>query len=85
MAVEFAGGKVSTAAILRKRGFEVTDPSAPAAPAKATRAPRAPRAVKEPKTPRATTRKVVEEERPAPVCPTCFMTLPATGICDTCG
>jgi hypothetical protein len=41
--------------------------------------------VKEPKTPRATTRKVVEEERPAPVCPTCFMTLPATGICDTCG
>lgn len=25
-------------------------------------------------------------ERPAPaVCPTCFMQLPATGVCDTCG
>jgi hypothetical protein len=86
MADEFAGGKVSTAVILRKRGFEVTDPSAPAAPARATRAAKAPRVPKEPKAPRATTtRRAAEEERPAPVCPTCFMTLPATGICDTCG
>lgn len=45
------------------------------------------------RTPRARTstspaapRRAKTPERPAPaVCPTCFMQLPATGICDTCG
>jgi hypothetical protein len=88
---DFTGGKVPTAALLRKRGFEVTDPTAPAAPARATatRAPRAPKAPKAPKEPRvlstAAQRRKAEEERPVVLCPTCFMVLPATGVCDTCG
>lgn len=42
------------------------------------RAPRAPRPPREPKAP----------PKPQPtvkVCPTCFMALPATGVCDNCG
>ncbi|MGP7960563.1 hypothetical protein ACTVCO_07085 [Sanguibacter sp. A247] len=71
---EFSGGKFGAADFLRKRGFEVTEPTA---------APRAKRAA----TPRkaAAPRKPVIPERVAPICPTCFMTLPATGVCDTCG
>ncbi|KQP82172.1 hypothetical protein [Aeromicrobium sp. Leaf291] len=29
-------------------------------------------------------RAVKPEDRPAKICPTCFMALPATGICDNC-
>ncbi|WP_260459309.1 hypothetical protein [Actinotalea ferrariae] len=67
-------------AILRKRGFEVSEPFAArfaprAAPARAPRAPR---------TRTTTTRPTPVAERPVAICPTCSMTLPATGICDTC-
>ncbi|MBD8077776.1 hypothetical protein [Cellulosimicrobium arenosum] len=80
---ELAGSTVDAVTILRKRGFDATGPvTAPPAPA-----PRARRAA--PSTPRAprttAARRTSEPERPAPVCPTCFMTLPATGVCDTCG
>ena len=44
--------------------------------------PRAPRAPKAPPTPRAARAAAVA--RPTLTCPTCFMTLPATGICDDC-
>ena len=73
---EFHGGMQSAVAILRKRGFEVTEP------ASAVRAVpvRAPRATRTPVVRAAPTREA------APViCPTCLMTLPATGICDECG
>jgi hypothetical protein len=33
----------------------------------------------------ATTRRVAKSDRPTAVCPTCFLALPATGICDDCG
>jgi hypothetical protein len=71
-----AGGMQGAAAILRRRGFEVSEPTSVqrAAP------PRAPRATRTP-TPRA---MPVREAAPA-ICPTCSMTLPATGICDDCG
>ncbi len=43
---------------------------------------RTPRATSSSPRPRATPRP----ERPAPaICPTCFMQLPATGVCDSCG
>ena len=80
---DLAGSLPVAAAILRKRGFDVTQPSGTAAPARAVAA--APRAR------RTTTaaapakpRRASEPERVAPVCPTCSMTLPATGTCDYC-
>jgi hypothetical protein len=33
----------------------------------------------------AATKRVAMSDRPIAVCPTCFMALPATGICDDCG
>lgn len=79
---EFHGGMEGAVAILRRRGFEVTEPAgaARAVAPKAPRAPRAPRAT----TPRATTRSTVREEPVARICPTCSMALPATGLCDNC-
>lgn len=84
-------GMDAAVALLRKRGFEVHEPfSASAARAAAvaarpaTRTPRAPRATST-RTPRSTpSRSAVVDDAPA-ICPTCFMALPATGICDNCG
>ncbi len=78
---DFSGGRQSTAPILRKHGFEVTGPAgAPVAPP-ATRGAPAPRRRAQP----AAARRVAVPELVAPVCPTCSMTLPATGVCDDCG
>ncbi|WP_402465559.1 hypothetical protein [Isoptericola aurantiacus] len=72
---EMGGGKVAVGTLLGKRGFEVSGARA-AAPAR--RSPqRAPRATRP--------RQAAEPEKPTPVCPTCFMALPATGVCDSCG
>ncbi|MCL3859647.1 hypothetical protein [Actinotalea sp. K2] len=79
---EFSGDMPGAVAILRKRGFEVTEP---ASPVRATppRAPRSPRttAVRT-RTPAA--RAVAARDNPPAICPTCSMTLPATGVCDDC-
>lgn len=45
-------------------------------------APRAPRAPRATTTPR---RSAAREEAAPKICPTCFVQLPASGICDTCG
>jgi hypothetical protein len=52
----------------------------PSAPVRATRAsaPREPRAPKAP-------RPVPAAERPRPICPDCFVEVPPTGICGSCG
>ncbi|WP_378099347.1 hypothetical protein [Cellulomonas sp. T2.31MG-18] len=80
-------GMDAAVALLRKRGFEVHEPfSASAARAVAPR-PAARTRSSAPRTPSSRTaasRSAVVDEAPA-ICPTCFMTLPATGICDTCG
>ena len=74
-------------AILRKRGFEVTAPATPQRPT-TPRAARAPRAATAAATPRATRPKsaaaqaAAYRDSPPPICPTCLMTLPATGVCD---
>ncbi len=100
VAHRFATGRMATSddfhgmdaavTLLRRRGFEVTDPYAAAAPAAAparaprSSTPRAPRTT----TPRTTapraTRTPAREERPLAICPTCFQALPATGVCDNC-
>lgn len=72
-------GVTQAVLLLRRRGFEVTEPAgarrvpAPAPAAKRTAAQRT--------TP--TRRAPVREERIV-LCPTCSMTLPATGVCDYC-
>ena len=83
---DFHAGMDEAVAILRKRGFEVTEPASvsraarPAAAAR-PRAARAPRATG-PRT--LTARSAAAREIPDKICPTCSMALPATGVCDTC-
>lgn len=50
-----------------------------ASPRSATRA----RSAREPAAP--ARRRVARSDQPVAVCPTCFMALPATGVCDSCG
>ena len=76
---EFNSDRQGAVAILRKRGFEVSEP-ATAVRAAPVRAARAPRATRTPVARATAAREIV----PA-ICPTCSMTLPATGICDDCG
>lgn len=71
-------------AVLRKRGFDVTEPPTVARPVVRATRTTTPRA----STPRRTTTRATTTaapERIAPICPTCSMTLPATGVCDYCG
>lgn len=68
---EFSGGQQSPAPILRKHGFEATGLVHTPAPPKRAQA--------------ASTRHPAVPERVMPICPTCSMTLPATGVCDDCG
>ena len=82
---EFSAGMDGAVAILRKRGFEVTEPAATVRPAQ-PRAARTPRA----SAPRSGAARVssprasAARETPPKICPTCSLTLPATGICDQC-
>lgn len=79
---EFRSGMQGAVAILRKRGFEVSEPAS-AVRAAPVRTPRA----RTPRTPTArttTTRSTAAREVAPAICPTCSMTLPATGICDNC-
>jgi len=77
---EFSNGPSGTSAILRKRGFEVTEPAPPSRPAPAT--PAKPARATTTRT-RATARPAVVD-RPVALCPTCSMVLPGTGVCDYC-
>ena len=85
---EFGGGMADAVALLRRRGFEVTEPpgARPAAPPARAATRRSP----SPRTPSA--RGTTTSRRPTPVedrvrasCPTCWTTLPGTGVCDNCG
>ena len=82
---EVTNGLPTAIAILRKRGFDVTEPPT-VTRAPAVRAPRTP-AARTPgaRTPSArTSTRTVTREVPVAICPTCSMALPATGRCDTC-
>lgn len=84
-------GMEDAVALLRRRGFDVTEPTRTVLEPVSTRRANAPRAV----APRAgaprtattarPTRRVAESDRPVKVCPTCQTVLPGTGICDFCG
>lgn len=85
---EVASGFDGAVAILRRRGFTVTEPFfAPTGTARTARTTRAPRAT----TPRVSTatrtptrRVATAPERAPSICPTCSMALPGTGVCDNC-
>lgn len=94
---EFSGGLGDVVSLLRRRGFEVREPvvAARIAPARATRASsgRSDSARGAQTTTRARTassgtrapaRRPAVDDRPVALCPTCFMALPATGVCDQC-
>ncbi|HQY34721.1 MAG TPA: hypothetical protein PLS68_12210 [Actinotalea sp.] len=79
---EFSGDLPGAVAILRKRGFEVTEPPAAYRPVQ----PSTPR-TRTPRTPGARStaaRSTAARDAPPALCPTCSMTLPATGVCDYC-
>ncbi len=79
---ELEGGKVAVATILSKRGFEATGATADAPARTSTRASTRTSARA---TRTAPARRASEPEKPPAICPTCFMAMPATGVCDSCG
>lgn len=76
-AEDLVDAKCDDAAILRKHGFAATAPASASAPARKQAAPRRRAAA-------APARKQAAPEPVVAICPTCFTTLPATGICDEC-
>ncbi|WP_242448244.1 hypothetical protein [Cellulomonas sp. WB94] len=81
---EFSSDRHGAVAILRKRGFEVSEPAS-ASRLASVRATRAPRATRTSATRTPVARAAAAREIAPAICPTCSMTLPATGICDDCG
>lgn len=83
-------GRHSAAVVLRDLGFDVSVPAPPEPEPRATRSvgPARPAKVRAatpsrvPASPRS--RSVAAADRPVTTCPTCFLALPATGICDDC-
>jgi hypothetical protein len=78
---ELRDGKYAPAEILRKHGFDVTEPAGASAPRKGTASARSTAS-----RPAATrpARRPAPEDRPVVICPTCFTQLPSTGQCDAC-
>lgn len=94
---DLAGDEAGAANALTGLGFDVVvdeealEASTKPRPRKATGsggatgAARAPRATRAAAKPPATPRRTAASDRPVNVCPTCFMAIPATGVCDNCG
>ena len=82
---DIPGGSAGASKALTRLGFDIRDDSPPApqrVPGTRSTTPRTPRAA----TPRTTTARprVAASDRVDKLCPTCFLALPATGICDNC-
>lgn len=82
---DIPGGPAGAAKALTRLGFEVRDDSPPgAAPAarsttpKKASSPRAAAARPKPKP------RVAASDKTYTMCPTCFLALPSTGVCDNC-
>lgn len=83
-AAEIPGGGAAVAKTLVRLGFEVRDDSPPSAPAprRTTTRSTARSSVRSTGTPRPT--RTAASDRPVKLCPTCYLALPATGVCDNC-
>ena len=81
---EITASLAAAVTLVRKRGFEVTEPTA--AVRSAARSSARAKAASRATTARATStrRSTAAPERVAAICPTCSTTLPGTGICDYC-
>ena len=83
---DIPGGAAGASKALTRLGFEIRDDSPPApqrVPGTRTTTPRTPRASTTRSTPPSRPR-VAASDRLDKLCPTCFLALPATGICDNC-
>ena len=83
---DIPGGSAGASKALVRLGFEIRDDSPPApqrVPGTRTTTPRTPRAGATRSTPPSRPR-VAASDRVDKLCPTCFLALPATGICDNC-
>ena len=83
---DIPGGAAGASKALTRLGFEIRDDSPPApqrVPGTRTTTPRTPRAGATRSTPPSRPR-VAASDRVDKLCPTCFLALPATGICDNC-
>ena len=83
---DIPGGAAGASKALTRLGFEIRDDSPPApqrVPGTRTTTPRTPRASTTRSTPPSRPR-VAASDRVDKLCPTCFLALPATGICDNC-
>lgn len=82
---DIPGGGAGASKALARLGFDIRDDSPPPpqrVPGTRSTTPRTPRATST----RSTTSRprVAASDRVEKLCPTCFLALPATGICDTC-
>ena len=89
---EIPGGAAAAAKTLTRLGFDVRDdsppePVAPRAPRRTVSSPRT-ASTSSGRTPAArpaSKPRVAASDRTFNVCPTCYMAIPATGVCDNCG
>jgi hypothetical protein len=79
---EFGDGMAAAAAVLRKRGFDVTEPASEGWVAPARTAARSATARRTSASRTVAPRRVAVREPVMAVCPSCWSVLPATGICD---
>lgn len=88
-AADIPGGSAAASKALLRLGFDIRDDSPPVTervPGARSTTPRATRATTTRTTaPRTTGRpRIAASDRVDKLCPTCFIALPATGICDQC-
>lgn len=78
---DIPGGAAGAGKALSRLGFEVRDHSPPAPTTPRSRTSRTGSSSRSttPRKPR-----VAASDKPVKLCPTCFLALPATGICDNC-
>lgn len=86
---DIPGGGAGAAKALTRLGFTVRDDSPPSAgPTRATSRPASGRTTPARSVSATGKRKpprMAASDRPVALCPTCYLALPATGICDNCG
>jgi hypothetical protein len=85
---DFTRGEAGAVDLLQGLGFDVVVDEEALAAESQPRARKASAAAKPVRTARASTaakpRRTTKPEERVKICPTCFMALPATGICDNC-